>query len=130
MPDEPVATLALAVPDPDRRDGRLVGVIGLVVDQRDANAELGYWTARDARGRGLTTWGARETCRRGFAVLRLARIHLMASVGNPASNAIAARLGFVRTGTARSAMLHRDLDGTELSRSDAATWDLLPGELR
>ncbi len=127
---EPARTLALAVPDADRAAGRLVGVVGLDVDERDGNAELGYWTAPAGRGRGLTTWGARETCRRGFDVLGLARIHLTTSVDNPASSAIAARLGFVHTGTARSAILHRGLDGTPMGRSDAAEWDLLRGELR
>ncbi len=127
-PGEPPSVLALAVPDDRREDGRLVGVVGLDVDPRDGNAELGYWTARDARGRGLTTTAAAAMCDHGFTRLGVARIHLMASLDNQASNRIAARIGCTRTGTARQAILERGPDGAPLRRSDAATWDLLPGE--
>lgn len=129
VPGSATTTFALAVPDDGRPHGRLVGVVGLDVDKRDGNAELGYWTAPAARGRGLTTAGARAVCAHGFSRLDLARIHLMASVDNVVSNRIAERIGCTRTGVVRAATLLRDASGAPVGRSDAATWDLLPGEV-
>lgn len=128
-PGEPHLTFALAVPDEDRPEGRLVGAIGLILEERANTAEIGYWTARWAWGRGLTTRAAHAVCAHGFEVLGLARITLAAAVDNPASNAIASRLGFQFEGIERAAHSYRDTTGAEVGRGDMRRWGLLPGEL-
>jgi hypothetical protein len=48
--------LGLLIVDPG--NGRLEGSVGIVrVDQQEGRCELGYWMARDSRGRGLANAG-------------------------------------------------------------------------
>lgn len=128
-PGEPATDFAVAVADPDLPDGRLVGTCGLVVDARTASGELGYWMAPEGRGQGLATRAAGAVCAYGFEKLGLARIWMTAAVGNTASNAIAARLGFSHEGVLRNGHRMRDAHGRELGHTDAHIHGLLPGEL-
>jgi len=106
----------------DRSDGSLLGMVGL--HARDATMrEIGYWTAPEARGRGVMTDAARLACRFGFEDLGLARIEWLAGVGNDASWRVAEKLGFRMEGTCRSRLLHRG------ERIDGWVGGLLPGEL-
>jgi RimJ/RimL family protein N-acetyltransferase len=106
----------------DADDGRLLGMIGL--HARDASMrEIGFWTAREARGRGVMTAAARLVIRFGFEVLRLERVEWRALVGNEASLRVAQKLGFRLEGTARAGLLHRG------ERLDGWVAGLLPGEL-
>ncbi len=125
----PEATFAVAIADPDRSHGRLIGVVGLVVDPRSASAEIGYWIAAEGRGRGLVRRAAELVCAHGFDTLGLARIHLCATVDNPGSNAIAEALGFTDEGLLRAAHCYRDGQGNPTGRGDMRVWGLLPGEL-
>ena len=107
----------------DVETGGLLGMVGL--HARDASMrEIGFWIARDARGRGVMTAAARLVIRFGFEVLHLQRIEWCALVGNDASLRVAEKLGFQLEGTARAGLLHRE------ERRDGWVAGLLPGELR
>lgn len=85
-------------------DGSVVGSLQLFLKgRRPGIAEVGVWLAPARRGRGAAT--AAITAQLGWAVpaLALARVEWHADVANTASLALAARLGFVHEGIARSA---------------------------
>jgi RimJ/RimL family protein N-acetyltransferase len=94
---------AYAVADP--ASDRLVGCVGLTF-VRTGVAELGYWVAPWARGRGVATaaaWGlAAHAFTHGFA-----RVILRAQPENPASIRVALAAGFRREGIERDGGLGR-----------------------
>lgn len=63
--------------------------------------ELGYWAAREQRGRGYALEAARALCDWGFDALAAHRLEWWAMVGNVPSRALAERLGFTVEGTLR-----------------------------
>lgn len=82
----------------DGADGRLVGNVVLKRPGFDGTgAEVGYWTAAAARGRGtapralgaLTTWAFES-----FAAEGLSRLALIHQVDNPASCRVAEKAGY------------------------------------
>lgn len=89
-----------------RREDRWIGMIGLHRVQRGGSAEIGYWMARPARGRGYLTEAARAVVDFGFAPdgLGLARIEWRAVVGNLPSARVARRLGFRYEGMLRQGL--------------------------
>lgn len=89
-----------------------------------AAAEIGYWTAPQARGRGYMTEAVREVCRWGFEELGLARVEWIAVAGNDASWRVVEKLGFTREGTLRAWLVHRGV------RQDAWIGSLLRSEVR
>lgn len=110
-----------------REDGRLVGVMALVRLERlhtpDRQAELGYWTAKEARGRGHTVEAAREVVRWAFEDLGVERLEWVAVAGNEPSRGVARRLGFRMEGTARAMTIQSGV------RMDAWRAALLPSDL-
>ncbi len=73
-------------------------------------AEVGYWTHPDARGRGVAAEACRLAVRHAFidgedGGLGLRRLTAYASEENPASHRVLERAGFVRTGTERKGTL-------------------------
>jgi RimJ/RimL family protein N-acetyltransferase len=84
-------------------DGVIVGGVGLRVDRLFRSGEIGYWLRTDRMGRGYATEAARAVLRFAFGDLGLERLELRAGVGNPRSQRLAERLGFVREGTLREA---------------------------
>jgi RimJ/RimL family protein N-acetyltransferase len=106
-------------------DGRVVGSIGLGINDRLQNGHIGYWCARDARGRGLTTRALRLVCRYALEELQLQRLELITDPDNHASRRVAEKVGFQREGVLRSHLLHPDG-----RRRDSVMFSLLPGELR
>jgi RimJ/RimL family protein N-acetyltransferase len=108
----------------DATSGALLGSAGLQGIEH-GTAEVGYWLAPEARGRGVATEALAAVCRWGFGALGLGRITWLAYVGNDASRRVAERVGFAFEGTLRGYLPHRD--GT---RRDAWVAGLLPGELR
>ena len=93
----------------------------------DGVAEVGYWVAAAARGRGVATTATRLAARWAFAAEpRLERLQLRADVENEPSNRVAAKAGFTREGVLRSARHNARLD----RRVDFAIWSLLRDEVR
>ena len=83
-------------------DGRVVGLVALVVDSKHQNAELGYEIARDMWGRGLVPEAAAAVCDWGFREYGLARIYAMADARNTRSHRVMQKLGMKYEGTERS----------------------------
>ncbi|MEU1313019.1 GNAT family N-acetyltransferase [Streptomyces cinnamoneus] len=108
-------------------DGRLAGSMCLVrlawLHAPERQAELGYWTAKEARGRGYTVEAAREVIRWAFEDLGVERLEWYAEAGNEASRGVALKAGFRMEGTLRSKIPY---NGT---RRDAWTGSLLPSDL-
>ena len=103
--------------------GGVVGSIGMSVNL-NRTGHVGYWCAREARGRGVTPRALRLVCRFGFDKLGLGRLELITDPDNVASQRVAEKVGFRREGILRSHLLHRDG-----RRRDSVMYSLLPGEL-
>ena len=106
----------------DAETDALLGSVGFWLEDHD-RAGFGYWTSKEARGRGvatralqlLTRWAAREH--------DLARLQLMVEPANAASIRVAEKAGFQREGLLRS---YLDLKGT---RRDVYLYSLLPEDM-
>jgi RimJ/RimL family protein N-acetyltransferase len=108
----------------DATSGALLGTAALGhLGVDEGVGRVGYWTAPEVRGRGLTTQAVRALCRWGFGGLGLARIEWYAEVGNVGSRRVAERAGFAYEGLLRSRLVHRG------RRVDAWVGGLLAGEL-
>jgi [ribosomal protein S5]-alanine N-acetyltransferase len=105
-------------------NGHVVGSIGLGVNERSHNAAIGYWCAREARGRGLTTRALRLLSRHALEDLGIERLELITDPDNHASQRVAEKVGFRREGVLRSHLPHPDG-----RRRDSVMFSLLPGEL-
>ena len=108
----------------DRSSGELLGAIRLVHTRDDrAIGEVGYWVAREARGRGVAADAAALVARWGLEHLGLARVQILAAADNEASQRVAERAGFTREGTLRS---YVELKG---ERQTNVIFSLLPEDL-
>lgn len=104
--------------------GRFCGVVAL--NKIDAVARagwIGYWTARDHRGRGIATAAARLVVRWAFESVGVERLSLTAEPENVASQRVAEKCGFRREGVMRSAVRGRR------GRNDSVLFGLLPADL-
>jgi RimJ/RimL family protein N-acetyltransferase len=109
----------------DAADDRLLGSVGIVhLDREQRRCELGYWLARDARGRGVATRAVRMLSAWVFDNLAADRIEIHAEPDNAASRLVAERVGFTFEGVLRSYIVNKGV------RRDAASYSLLRGELR
>jgi RimJ/RimL family protein N-acetyltransferase len=106
----------------DARSGELLASCGLIlVDLANRIAEVGYWTAPWARGRGVAAIATRAVAQWAITDLKVRRVVLRAVVGNHASALVGRRAGFRPEGIARSAAEGRD--GTPVDLWVAALTD-------
>jgi ribosomal-protein-alanine N-acetyltransferase len=125
---EPVAgeppgdRVSFAVAEADD-DTRLLCSMSVQRIFRGNSAEIGYWTAPWARGRGVTTNAVRLLARWSLAEFELRRIELVIAVENTASNRVAERAGFTNEGVLRQ---YRENKGVW---RDHVVWSLVRGEL-
>jgi RimJ/RimL family protein N-acetyltransferase len=115
---------SLAVTDAGT-DGVLAS-IGLHRDKHPddtANAEVGFWCAPWARGRGVMAEATVALARWAFAECEVQRLEWLAMVGNNGSRRVAEKAGFTMEGTLRAFLVHRGV------RSDAWIGSLLPADL-
>ena len=105
--------------------GRPVGSIGIrwLEGFDEGTAEVGYWVADEARGRGICTRALRLAA--PWALGHSERLQLRADVDNGPSNRVAEKAGFTREGVLRASRYNRRLG----RRIDFALYSLLPDEL-
>ena len=112
------ATYAITLRD----DGLLVGAAGLILDQANETAELGYWVGKPYWGRGYAAEAARALVSWGFDSLGLHRVHASHFPRNPASGAVLRKIGMKREGCLRQHVKkwgeHLDLERYGLLRDE------------
>ncbi|MGN6130031.1 MAG: GNAT family N-acetyltransferase, partial [Nocardioidaceae bacterium] len=113
----------------DPRTDEALSFLSLFRVRAGLDAEVGYFTHPDARGRGLTEEAVRLVCRHAFVPVEdggmgLRRLTLRTIEANLASRRVAEATGFRLVGRERRADRRRDD-----SRVDALYYDLLPEEL-
>jgi len=96
----------LAVADADT-DALLGGVNFHHIEPVHRRAEVGFWLAPWARGRGIGTGSVRAACEWAFDRWGLVRIEMTTLPDNAASLALARKLGFTREGLLRSRNFER-----------------------
>ncbi|SNS92646.1 Protein N-acetyltransferase, RimJ/RimL family [Asanoa hainanensis] len=106
----------------DERTGDLLGSTGLI-SITGQQAEIGYWTAPWARGKGSATAATRAVARWAIEELGVRRLVWRAEVGNHPSRLVALRSGFTMEGIAR-----HDIEDRDSTRRDAWVGSLLPGD--
>lgn len=90
--------------------GQLLGSVSLhKMDHDQSDAEVGYWLAPWARGRGVAVVAVDAAARFGYAELGLHRLHLFHAVENLASCRLATATGFRLEGELRQS--YRFADG-------------------
>ena len=116
-------TMAAFAVELEGADGAVGGVGVHFFEGLDAGAaEIGYWVAAEARGRGVATSATRLAAVWAFeSHPELVRLQLRADVENAASNRVAEKAGFTREGVLRAARWNARLG----RRSDFALWSLL-----
>jgi RimJ/RimL family protein N-acetyltransferase len=87
-------------------DGPLVAAVSLH-HPRAGTWEVGYWTAKEHRGRGYMTEAVTALTRFAFTTLGAIRLEWRAEVGNLGSRAVAEKSGFVVEGTLRAGLLNK-----------------------
>jgi RimJ/RimL family protein N-acetyltransferase len=100
-----------------------IGVRWLEPDQ--GVAEVGYWVAAEARGRGVCTRALRLVARWLISEHGIQRLQLRADEQNPASRRVAEKAGFTEEGVLRSSRFNPRLG----RRVDFVMYSLLAGEL-
>ena len=96
-----------AVVDP--ATGELLGSVSVhSIDTAQADAQVGYWTAPAARGRGVAPAAVDAACRWVFENVPVERVELCHAVENPASARVAGKAGFQLEGTLRRSFRYGD----------------------
>jgi ribosomal-protein-alanine N-acetyltransferase len=90
-------------------DGQAVGQVGLrTIMLSEASAQLSYWVLPTARGKGIAVRAVRTLTSWAFDTLRMNRLFLVHSVGNPASCRVAHKAAFGLEGVLRGYLRHAD----------------------
>lgn len=110
----------------DTEGGEAIGSMGVRwIDPDQGVAEVGYWVAPGARGRGACTRALRLVSRWMLADHGHERLQLRADVLNPASRKVAENAGFTQEGVLRSSRYNPRLE----RRVDFVMYSLLRDEL-
>ncbi|MFD4631903.1 GNAT family N-acetyltransferase [Streptomyces sp. NPDC058284] len=75
---------------------------------RSGTWEVGYWTAKEHRGRGYMTEAVLGLARWAFTDLRCTRLEWRAEVGNTGSRAVVEKAGFTVEGVHRAGLLNKE----------------------
>lgn len=113
----------LAVAEADT-DALLGGINFHRIEPGHHRAEVGFWLAPWARGRGIGTGAVGAACKWAFERWNLVRIEMTTVPDNEASLALARKLGFTREGLLRSRNFERG------KQVDIVMLAVLAGELQ
>ena len=104
--------------------GNVAGSIGLhALDWSNRNAQIGYWLAPSARGRGAVTRACATLVTFGLRQLALQRLEIRCAVANARSRAVPERLNFKYEGTLTQAhALHGRYYDLALYATTASHW--------
>lgn len=104
--------------------GAIAGALGLYdVDWLGRTAQIGYWLAPPAQGRGVMTRACRALTDHAFGRLGLHRLEIRCVVENQKSRAVAERLGYRFEGVLRDAhVLHDRFRDIALYAAIASDW--------
>ncbi|MGZ4480844.1 MAG: GNAT family N-acetyltransferase [Gaiellales bacterium] len=105
--------------------GDVLALIAVMIDDDPEVAEVAYWVAPAARGRGIATAALGLVSRWSLRELGLERLWLEIEPGNAASHRVAERSGFRREGVLRA----HCRDRRSGLRHDCVVYSLLPGDL-
>ncbi len=84
-----------------QEDQKLVGAIGLNINDTHKHAELGYWVGMPYWGKGYATEASAGLLRYGFEERHLNRIYAYYFVSNPASGRVMQNIGLQLEGRLR-----------------------------
>ncbi|GGT60800.1 GNAT family N-acetyltransferase [Streptomyces purpureus] len=76
-------------------------------DPSSGSWEVGFWTAKEHRGRGYMSEAVQAMAHWAFTQLSCTRVEWRAEVGNTGSRAVAEKAGFTVEGTLRAALLNK-----------------------
>jgi len=85
----------------DAGDGLLASVALMGIDREQGSGEIGYWVAREARGRGVAARAVRLVRDWAASELGLTTLELLIHEDNAPSHAVARAAGFTPTGEHR-----------------------------
>lgn len=109
------------------KQGTMIGLVGISVDQENRTGWFFYWLHAAWRGRGLASQAAATVATTALRPVSdagwgLERLELGHRANNPASGAVARAAGFIHEGTERQKFL---IDG---ERHDVLTYGRLPND--
>jgi len=107
----------------DASEKNLLGENMLLARVGPGGLEIGYWTHKDAIGRGFATEATSALIRVAFEIKKVERVEIMCTPENTASASIPARLGFTHEATLKK----RALDSDGVSR-DLMVWSLFSAD--
>ncbi|MGI5398579.1 GNAT family N-acetyltransferase [Streptomyces sp. CA-135486] len=106
-----------------RAGGPLMASVAVSLRTLSGTWEIGFWTAKEYRGRGIMAETVGAVAHWTFTRLGGTRLEWRAEVGNEGSRAVAEKAGFVVEGALRAALLNKD------TLRDAWVGALLPSDL-
>lgn len=89
-----------------RGGGPVIGAVSLH-HPRSGTWEIGFWTAKEHRGRGYTAETVTALSRWAFTEAGVDRVEWRAEVGNAGSRAVAEKAGFVVEGVLRAGLFNK-----------------------
>ncbi|MEU0986582.1 GNAT family N-acetyltransferase [Streptomyces sp. NPDC005953] len=106
-----------------RAGGPLMASIAVTLRTYSGTWEIGFWTAKEYRGRGIMAESVTALAHWTFTRLGATRLEWRAEVGNTGSRAVAEKAGFTVEGTLRAALMNKD------TLRDTWVASLLPSDL-
>ena len=103
----------------DKQEQNLLGENMLLARVAPGGLEIGYWTHKDAIGKGIATEATCAMIRVAFEIEKVERLEIMCAPENAASASIPARLGFTHEATLKKRA--RDSEG---GTRDLMVWSL------
>jgi 8-oxo-dGTP diphosphatase len=120
LPSGPEMVLGLT----ERGQDRVIGCIGLRLDEDGRSGEFGYWVAKPKWGKGFGTEALRAYVEHAFKALALDKLTSAAMPANIGSIRVQEKAGFRRVGEESRPAPARDGDMfVELRELDRATWE-------